>query len=759
MERLSPEELAEKVKELYKQHGPLCDSEGFYNHDGECWNDALQMIFLNTDEFKEKVQLKLASEPIDPFEVDSKFRSYLQEDLYYNKAKNKDMFLRNYIGFIYTYLVTLQKRFHRHYYAEHLRLSRSRKDSVCTLDDMKGEEALKEMVKLSFLHRTKGEEGKLAAYMGQKNKRYNEELLRDPEYLWKDYLSGGNEMSMLHVISIFRIFFDLPLINNTYKKLGSNKEFRESSPLKKKFSLDSSMKAFYISYFSGDSNDGHAVSFYTCGNRQYFFDDNQGSIEFPWKQFFLKYKLLEIPYSIDIYFNGILNVKTQDGQTIFTYKDYPFIVVNERSYSTYYFTFLWDGTTIQTKTFEEHTEDIVTNHEIKDLLIDFTFTKPTDKIRAFTSISTTKQMYKPTGRANEQTGRFLGARISYKVILDEHLQKVKEGKAGIDDIFYKKKFEEYTPLLLAIHMNDLNYVNKVLQMGANVEKTTSKLETPLFYAVTHRPKINVEITQSLINAGADFQDYTNRAQGYTPLIGAVISNEDDDLDMKHIDLLMNYGALIYGKSRKEGATAIEYAVFMRKPYELINKLVEYGAEIPTCPPKEELATGKEIRDMILSRKIIKAGILAKCYRDMDMYDNLNKEDIVGNTPLKLALELPMDYWSELLVETLLRNGSNPNYVDRFGNTPLHYTISLGKTSFVQILIDYGAKVNVSVQGLGTPLEYAKRMRNPEIIEILQKAIKRKNLPVVPVVKKNGKYTFKKRPPKKVKGGKRKTRKV
>ena len=56
-----------------------CDSEGFYQHLGECWNDSIQMIFLFSDGLKEIVQPAL----LDP-NFDSKVESII------NDKKNKE---------------------------------------------------------------------------------------------------------------------------------------------------------------------------------------------------------------------------------------------------------------------------------------------------------------------------------------------------------------------------------------------------------------------------------------------------------------------------------------------------------------------------------------------------------------------------------------------------------------------------------------------------------------------------------------------
>ena len=52
-----------------------CDSEGFYQHLGECWNDSIQMIFLFSDGLKEIVQPAL----LDP-NFDSKLESIINNE-------------------------------------------------------------------------------------------------------------------------------------------------------------------------------------------------------------------------------------------------------------------------------------------------------------------------------------------------------------------------------------------------------------------------------------------------------------------------------------------------------------------------------------------------------------------------------------------------------------------------------------------------------------------------------------------------------
>jgi hypothetical protein len=166
-------------------------------------------------------------------------------------------------------------------------------------------------------------------------------------------------------------------------------------------------------------------------------------------------------------------------------------------------------------------------------------------------------------------------------------------------------------------------------------------------------------------------------------------------------------------------TAIEYALVLNRFVNILQLLEEHGAERPQCPTKEQLLGENLLMKALEKEELVKAGILGKCYRELELFEEMNRENLVGDTPLKVLLRIPYSNWTKTVFSIFLRSGADVNYIDRFGGTPLHYAISLNALKWVKLLIEEGAKSNILVRGLGSPLDFAKRLGNPEIIKVLE----------------------------------------
>lgn len=104
-------ELLQRARGVWGKTGPICSGEGLYQHVGECWNDALQIVLLYTDGIKEDIQKQLLTGDFDAMAYrithDPNFDMYYIED-WEVTPKGEALIDR-----IKTYLETLQSRFTR----------------------------------------------------------------------------------------------------------------------------------------------------------------------------------------------------------------------------------------------------------------------------------------------------------------------------------------------------------------------------------------------------------------------------------------------------------------------------------------------------------------------------------------------------------------------------------------------------------------------------------------------------------------------
>ena len=361
----------------------VCDSEGFYQHLGECWNDSIQMIFLFSDGLKEIVQPAL----LDP-NFDSKVESIINRDdnnlLFtfitdlsglkttnlgaannpFENSSNRailDSKVSERKKAIIDYFKVLKKRFMRHYTNEHIR-----RHSLCDEETANEHSVFETMSQIS---RAAGQDGISAAALGHINtKGVNrshiniEELRKKKEE--KKYSPGGSSIDDEYLFNLYKlVFFDgykfsYTIVDPPFEKIADYVGIRLSMITK---DLIKRSKAVYISSYVYKRVDntleftrGHATAFYNCGKSEVYYDDNTGIYPFPWKEFLLK--------AVELYKNdkntrllcGINEMMTQTSSyypIIRTGKwnDNEFLNKEERMESYTYYTFIDDSPLLESK--------------------------------------------------------------------------------------------------------------------------------------------------------------------------------------------------------------------------------------------------------------------------------------------------------------------------------------------------------------------------------------------------------------------------
>lgn len=251
-------DVVARARSEFQKKNVICDSEGFYQHMGECWNDALQMIFLFCDGFKELSQKFLLD--ISPTDESSLRALYGEKDATFYK-------------FLVPYLVNTQRRFSRHYLIESEKRNLASSGPVSV-------EALQAISKRPN-YRAKGKEGIATAAAGKQQNTC-------------EYTPGGKVIDEARVIEIFRPAFTpgkvetllfFPNYSDKYftTYIGEVKNLREI-PLETFFTSESqySPLAVKINIEIKDTSQ-HVACFITCGGIDYFYEDIFGLITFPWR--------------------------------------------------------------------------------------------------------------------------------------------------------------------------------------------------------------------------------------------------------------------------------------------------------------------------------------------------------------------------------------------------------------------------------------------------------------------------------------------
>ncbi|KAF5296332.1 hypothetical protein FQA39_LY12549 [Lamprigera yunnana] len=269
----------------------------------------------------------------------------------------------------------------------------------------------------------------------------------------------------------------------------------------------------------------------------------------------------------------------------------------------------------------------------------------------------------------------------------ELVLKILENDVDID----KRDDNGLTPLLQAIENEHSHLAALLIKKGANVHLTDDVGTSAVYFSVRKNYK---RLLTRLFVEGADINKCTN--DGDVPLLCA-LKNSSYIISKT----LISFGADV-NCTDSNGWSPLHTAIMFQTS--LIDALLRNGADafLETRDGQSCLHFAAQIGCIQLTTQFVNLGL------------DVNKITNEGNTPLLTnVIECP----SSSVIELLLKNGTDINIANSFGNCCLHYLASKAED---KILEDFLGKADVNVQNNEghIPLHLAVKNRNLTTCQLL-----------------------------------------
>ena len=245
--------LVAEAIERFKETGPICSTEGAFQHRGECWNDAVYMLFLFADGLKERTQPAILMGDLSTMAASVIERTSVG----WERAKQ-----------LYIYLEATQSRFARHL------LNQIETEETCRTD-------MTAAIATGYgRQRAAGVNALMSAVMGAEKRieKDGESRTIDPYTVSESGYVAGNEpySIMRELIPMFGLS-DL-IDHKTYA-------FSVAPPNRATLVVPVDTVAGIV-LASRSNNSTHATCMYSCNGVEYFYDDNIGVFQYPWRKLF-----------------------------------------------------------------------------------------------------------------------------------------------------------------------------------------------------------------------------------------------------------------------------------------------------------------------------------------------------------------------------------------------------------------------------------------------------------------------------------------
>ncbi|XP_075237812.1 uncharacterized protein LOC142334030 [Lycorma delicatula] len=286
------------------------------------------------------------------------------------------------------------------------------------------------------------------------------------------------------------------------------------------------------------------------------------------------------------------------------------------------------------------------------------------------------------------------------LIIDSICEKENEDPYNEDRLHILNNCDDgtshFTSEYISLGFDNLHCVSKYLSCMqiiklflVSVKGNTSYEITPLMCAIKNNYKIN--IIHRLISEGAQIN--THDYHGLTPLMYAIKIN-----DKEIISRLIYSGENVNGID-EEGRSCLFYAVMFTNVEEVINLLINKGADLNLTNNKNYRYTAKVIENYDVSCQKIFLNYLVRLNMNKKfIFDvickgaDVNAVDEHGRTPLINAIINKCD--QEVIIK-LIESGADVNITDKDGELPLwHAADSTDCKELLKILVRYGANINI-----------------------------------------------------------------
>lgn len=231
------------------------------------------------------------------------------------------------------------------------------------------------------------------------------------------------------------------------------------------------------------------------------------------------------------------------------------------------------------------------------------------------------------------------------------------------DINWQRPNDIFTALEMAVNVGNLDTINKLIDLGANIERYGKVLVSILHSAVYRQ---NIDVIKLLVKRGANIEDKC-RKDGATPLYDAYQFDR-----IVSFVYMLSIGANPNAKNKN--GVSILFGICDDEQVEFLKVLVRYKVNVNEISQPEG------------------ANALAPC---------IHREN-------------------PEMVKILCQAGINVNHKDPLGNCPLLYAVQYGNAKIAKILMEYGAHPDMPNNYHMTPMFLAKQYSKTDLINIMER---------------------------------------